>query len=574
MRRRIRPTATSPFAALLTLGLAPVTDLPAQQTHVVPLGAATSPGSTSNNFPWGTGGTTSAGIRVLACYDSSHFLDAAIDHPITISRLRWRADDLARSWDGGSYSQATVRLSTAAIDYTAVSTDWNSNHGGDLTTCYTGTVTMLPDTGNGPGLPGPFHVDVQLATPFTFDPTAGDLVIDCDWNGAWTGGTRVPLDIAGGASARASRVFSSSQYPNANGTTQDHGVIVELTYSPATPDIATATPYGAGCYDTSASFYEIFPPSTFDLSNTGITLTPDSGGGYAVLPTAMTWFTPTSTPLSVAGNGVRAVQLPFSMPYPGGATNALFVSSNGFVWATPNVDSGCCTPNQGDLLNRTARWAPLWCDLDPAAAGTIHFDVDPSGSVAYVTYRNVPERNQPTSTNSFQIAFFASGAVEYRYGNCAVTAHTTLTGWSPGNGARDSGASDLSTDLPLTTTPDSDALALTANSRPVTDSTAQLVTTNVPLASTLGAMVLGFGQFLPGLDLGAIGMRGCLRLVTPEAVVPFVPQNGTGSYGFAVPNDSGLTGLHVFGQAAAIAPGANLLGVIGSNGIDLRIGTR
>ena len=119
----------------LIVGLFFTFALSAQHTHVIPNGTANIPGSTSNNFPWGTSGSTSAGIRALACYDSANFTDASIDYPITITRLRWRANDATTAWGGGSYSQATVSLSTAAVDYSAVSTTWATNHGPDLTVC-------------------------------------------------------------------------------------------------------------------------------------------------------------------------------------------------------------------------------------------------------------------------------------------------------------------------------------------------------------------------------------------------------------------------------------------------------
>lgn len=568
MHRILWPAVGLSFAVAATA--------PAQQTHVIPNGMATAAGGTANTFPWGSTGGASPGIRVLACYDSGNFTDAGIDYPVRITRLRWRADDSAQTWTGGSYAQATISLSTAQVDYSAVSTTWSANHGGDLTLCHSGPVAVQPGTGTGPGLPGPFHVDVPLTTPFVYDPAQGDLCIDCEWqNGAWTGGSRSPLDVDDRPAGRASRVFASSQYPNANGTTQNHGVVVEVTYDPAFADTATAFPYGAGCNDGFASFYELFPPGTFDLVNSGFRLLPTTAGGYAAFAGAPSWFTPVSAPIAMAGNGVSPAQpLGFSFPFPGGSTSAIHISSNGFVWAAPNFDNGCCVPTPGELLSLPARWAALWADLDPSSGGAVHFDVDPPANAAYVTFVNVPEAGNPTSTSTFQIAFYLNGTVDYRYQQCAVNSHVTLVGFSPGNGARDPGAMDLTASMPFVTQPDLFAPVLAAGARPLVNTSVPIGVSGLPANAPIGAFYLALVQYDPGLSLTAVGMPGCEQLVALGNAILFVPGNGAGSILFSIPNDPGFSGVHVYLQAAAFSPGANPLGVVNSNGVDLHIGTQ
>jgi len=208
----------------------------AQLTTVLPVGMANAAGSTSNAFPWGTTASGWTGLKILACYDSSNFTAASINYPILIQGLRWRANDSTASWTGGTYAQGTVSLSTAAVDQAAVtSASFAANHGPDLTVCYNGPVTVLPGTGNGTGVPGPWHVGVTFTTPFLYDPAAGDLAIDTDFPGGtnFSGGTLTSMDIDGTATALSSRVFSSSLYPTPNGTTTNHGIVVEVTYVPA-----------------------------------------------------------------------------------------------------------------------------------------------------------------------------------------------------------------------------------------------------------------------------------------------------------------------------------------------------
>ncbi|MCA8975303.1 MAG: PKD domain-containing protein [Planctomycetes bacterium] len=209
----------------------------AQSTVVIPNGMANAAGSTANTFPWYR--TTSwPGLRILACYDSSHFTAQTINYPILITGVKWRANDSTASWTGGTHSQATVAMSTAAVDYLALTTNWAANHGPDYTVMHSGPVTMTAGTGNGTGVPGPWFVDVPFATPFLYDPSSGnDLIIDTDndfLNTTWSGGTTTSHDIDGSATAMSSRVYGSSLYPAANGTTLgNHGIIIEVSYTPA-----------------------------------------------------------------------------------------------------------------------------------------------------------------------------------------------------------------------------------------------------------------------------------------------------------------------------------------------------
>ncbi|MCA8950776.1 MAG: PKD domain-containing protein, partial [Planctomycetes bacterium] len=62
-------------------------------------------------------------------------------------------------------------------------------------------------------------------------PSQGDLVIDVDYpTGSFSGGNVGQMDVQ---NSLAGRVFASSMYPVANGTTANHGPVVEVGYVPA-----------------------------------------------------------------------------------------------------------------------------------------------------------------------------------------------------------------------------------------------------------------------------------------------------------------------------------------------------
>jgi hypothetical protein len=344
-------------------------------------------------------------------------------------------------------------------------------------------------------------------------------------------------------------------------------------YVAAPAGYATATPYGAGCYNRHASFYETFQPGTFDLSNSSIRLTA-AGGSYVVIPGSTNWFTPVAANLGLTDDSVSgALALPFTLNYPGGSTTNLYASSNGFIWAQANTNNGCCTGDPVTLLTLGARWCPLWNDLNPSAGGTVTFDVDAPNGVAYVTWSSVPEYGT-TNLENFQVAFYSSGDVEYRYQSCSILSHVLLTGFSPGANNSDPGIVDISASLPIITYPvDVAPLALAAAPRPVTGNTVVLTTSNVPANSAIGATILSFTQYNPGLDLSGLGMPGCRQFVALDSSQLFLPSGGTGSTSFTVPNNPVYAGMHVYAQSAAFSPGANVLGVLSSNGLDLLVGT-
>ncbi len=340
----------------------------------------------------------------------------------------------------------------------------------------------------------------------------------------------------------------------------------------ATACRANAKNYGTGCVRSFGSFYETFPNGTFDLSNTSFQMVP-TGTGYLVLPGTNAWFTPTSSGLPLTDDSVSSpLSLGFALNYPGGSTNDVYVSSNGFVWAQSNAANGCCTGTPATFLADGARWAPMWGDMNPAVGGSVHFDTDPANGAAYVTFLAVPEYGAPANTNTFQVAFFSSGIVEIRYQSCMQANRVVLTGWTPGGGAQDPGSIDLSASLPVVTGADVRPLALAAVGVPSFGATISLDTTNIPAGATFGATLMGLVEFNPGLDLSAFGMAGCSQYTDGSSTLLFVAPSGSVSQPFSVPANPAFFGFSITAQSAVFAPGTTALGAIASNGVRLTLG--
>ncbi len=566
---RVSPSSFGGLVAALAIGLGAT--LTAQQI-VIPNGFAATEGSSSTSYPWNR---TNSAIRVQYCYDSSMFTLQSVNTPVILQRCKWRVNGGATS-TGGTYNNVTIDLSTSPLNYSAITGTFASNHGANITRVYSGSVTVAPAAGT---TPNNYYVDVTFQTPFPYDPSQGDLLFDIAIPGAsWTGGTAGALDVEFTANAFCNRVYNLTSATATTGTTQANvGPVIQLDFVPVGGTFANAAPYGSGCYDRHASFYELFLANGFDLSNSSILLQPTGGGGYAVLPGSNQWFTPVSANLGLVDDSVSAAQtMPFAFPFPDamGATISstdLFISSNGFVWTATSTNNGCCNGDPALLLSQGNRFAPIWQDLNPGAGGTVHFDIDPSNTVAYVTWLGVPEFGQ-TNTNTCQAAFYSDGRVEYRYQGCVNAAHNLLVGWSHGVAARSPGNRDLSAAIPFATSTDQAPLALAAGSRPVIGTTVALNTSSIPVGTFVGATILGFAQMVPPIDLTPLGMPGCLQHISADVTQLFFPTGSTGSTNLALPNNPSIVGASIYGQSATFSAGFNPLGVITSNGLALLLG--
>lgn len=196
----------------------------------VPNGLAATEGNSNNTYPWGRG--TAGAIRIQNLYDSSHFTNQNVNSPILITRLKWRANGTTSSWTGGTYNTVTVQMSTATVDQASPSTTFAANHGPDLLTVHSGSVTFLPGTGAGTAVPGPTVVDLPLSAPFLYNPGSGsDLVVDVDIpTGSFAGGGVVATDVTT-ATPLSSRVFNTVNTSTTGSITANHGMVMEVEYT-------------------------------------------------------------------------------------------------------------------------------------------------------------------------------------------------------------------------------------------------------------------------------------------------------------------------------------------------------
>ena len=114
---------------------------------------------------------------------------------------------------------------------------------------------------------------------------------------------------------------------------------------------------GDGCGDCFASFYETFENTgTTDLvgSSMSLTLTP---GGYQVAAGSGSFQPPGGLDLGLGDDAETTVQLPFTLPYPGGSTNQLTICCLSAIQTELQVHSArvvLSTDDKFDCLRRLA----------------------------------------------------------------------------------------------------------------------------------------------------------------------------------------------------------------------------
>jgi hypothetical protein len=440
-----------------------------------------------------------------------------------------------------------------------------------------------PATSAGSGVPTPVTISPFSLAPGTYGVAITFNVIGQNYTNG--NGTTVPgsgtnqtysnaeLTLLAGASAGGAPGTAICCQPRVfNGN---------LYYSVGSGTVATRNTYGTGCYTRFASFYENFATApAFDLANSAISMVP-SGGGYTVLPGLTSYVAPsgTATVLALTDDSETTVALSSPMPVPGGTTSALTVCSNGFVSVATGNGTGY-TPTASVMLAapQTGWWA--WHDYNPAAVGSGAVKFEEVGNTAYVTWDGVYDYAGTTAANAStqQIQFDkATGMVHFVFGTMSTLGNGRLVGYSPGGASNDPGNRDISATLPASfsvSAPgvEGPGLGLAASARPVLGTGINIVTSNIPAGTALGATVLGLAQINPGLDLTFLGMPGCFQYINPSSTVVFVVGGPSASVPFNIPNVPAYVGIHVFAQSATFTSGLNSFGLISSNGLDLGIG--
>ena len=321
---------------------------------------------------------------------------------------------------------------------------------------------------------------------------------------------------------------------------------------------ATATPFGAGCYDSAASFYEELDPSAMDLAGQTISGF-DNGLGYTV----------TTNPGTIVPLGASAVncnllddeEAPFG-------TLGLWVGSNGWV-ALGGGNDTFYAAGLGGMLNNPSTGFYAWNDLQTATGGgggDIYYEEN--GTVATVTWDGVWGWNT-TQGNTFQITYDTASK------NFTITFDTVnslnsrdwVIGYSPGGSNLNDGGVDYTAGAFSTfVSADQFALQMTSNT-PVLATNWDLTCVNMESVAPGAFFLFGSTAINPGVDLGVLGAPGCSAYTNNDlGFSAFAPGTGSATLSLPMPSNSVFLGQSVTVQAAAPST-QNAFGIATSNGI-------
>jgi len=329
------------------------------------------------------------------------------------------------------------------------------------------------------------------------------------------------------------------------------------------------TPYGVGCPKNMTAYEHWATAGTFDLSNQSFQFISDGLGGYTVIP-GPGLDTGYATPITLGDDQTSVQPIPFSFPFAGAARTSIGVCSNGILWMGPTT-TVYAYPVATAVTTEAAPWiAGMWCDLDPASGGQTFWDVN--SSRAMITWVNVPHWNQLGVVSTLQIKLLSNGDFILSYGACN-NGSEAAAGLSEAQNCANPGPIDWLTAVPYSVGRIGQVpltLAAQTGSRPAIGSTFNLVTSNIPNGTSFGIQILGFTRL--SVNAAPLGLSGCTQYVSTDGLFGFLVNGNTATFPISIPNNPGLQGVTVLSQSATFSAGFNPIGVILSNGGEIKIG--
>lgn len=354
--------------------------------------------------------------------------------------------------------------------------------------------------------------------------------------------------------------------------------------------------YGAGCYTSSDSFYQLFTdsstvPAALNGQSLQMTLV---GNDYLVQWGGAAYVPPSGAALTlpISDDSETTVLPSIALPTPAGAQTTLFIHGNGMISAASNnaILPNNYQPNAAGFLNAPATAFFSWHDYNTSEAGSGQIKYEEAttaaGTIAYVTWDGVESYSNPLAPNPSTLQFqlnLTTGDVAIVWvsidgNNTSPFGSAHLIGYSSAGPSSDPGSINLATTPPfVTSVVNLIAMELEAAPAPISSAgsgTAVVYnTTNIPEFATgagiyVGLTAFSLGQVPGGLDLGFLGAPGCSAyILSLDFTQTMVGISSSNSVTLALP--AGLPVLPIYAQSVALVqPGSlNAFGLTVSNGL-------
>jgi hypothetical protein len=199
-------------------------------TLVISPGPETSTEGDSNNaFPFNLG---TLSMRYQQVYTSSDF--SAITGPSLVTAILFRPDATFGSAFSSTLPDVEISLSTTSKTPSTLDSIFAANVGGDDTVVYNGLLA-LSSAFNGPSMgPKAFDIVIDLLTPFLYDPSTGDLLLDVTNFGS---GVTTQFDAVSSGDTHINRVWAlDSGATSATVDATSAGLVTEFRFTSPVPE--------------------------------------------------------------------------------------------------------------------------------------------------------------------------------------------------------------------------------------------------------------------------------------------------------------------------------------------------
>lgn len=190
-------------------------------------------------------------IRLQEIYSASILPDG----PITITEMRFRPSALYGAAFSATISNINIRLSTTLVMPISISATFAENVGTNETVVFDGELPLSSTFTSSSGGTKDFDIIIRFSTPFTYDPSLGNLLVDIRNS---SGSTVTYVDAAAAPNGTAGRAFAIGvDAPVATG--MDAGAdVIQFTYTRlASPPVLLTQPTGLSLLAGSTATFNV-----------------------------------------------------------------------------------------------------------------------------------------------------------------------------------------------------------------------------------------------------------------------------------------------------------------------------
>jgi hypothetical protein len=173
--------------------------------------------------------------RYMQIYAASQF---PAGQPLLISRIDFRPDATQLTAFSHTFPNVQVFLSTTSQSVSGLSSTFAANIGPDNQLVRSGPLTVATANLPGPGTAKQFDIQIPFTTPFLYNPSKGNLLLDIrTFDPGATGFIDAISDLSGTITGL---VFNDGSATATTGTVQTFGAVTRFDFTPI-PEPASVT---------------------------------------------------------------------------------------------------------------------------------------------------------------------------------------------------------------------------------------------------------------------------------------------------------------------------------------------